>query len=192
MSERAHDDLQALVEQARLGEQSALDGLLQHCRTYAENHCRRRGISEGSGSVQDLAQEVCLEFLNSLRRFEYMSDPATKAYWRTIVEAQISSLKNMDRKHERIKNSISRLSVSQRIFTPDHLQNLCNQEVLRRCELFLRMQPPRTQIAFHMRYFLNRQFKEIAVACGYSTVGAASKDVSRCRDKLKKYLGHTG
>jgi RNA polymerase sigma-70 factor (ECF subfamily) len=171
-----------LLTQARNGDASALERLLERCmpplRRWA--HGRLPAPLRGPQETADLVQNAIKATLDRLDTFEVRHQGALQAYLRTAV---LNQIRDLVRKQQRRGQNVE-LSESLANHDPSPLELAIGAENLSRYEAAVERLPQADKEAIIGRIELQYTYDELAVALGKPTPDAARMAVTRALKRL--------
>lgn len=175
-----------LLAQARNGDASALERLLERClpplRRWA--HGRLPAPLRGGQETMDLVQNAFKATLERLDSFEVRHQGALQAYLRTAV---LNQIRDLARQQQR-RPQLTELPETIANHDPSPLELAIGAENLRRYEAAVERLPQADQEAIIGRIELQYTYDELAVVLGKPTPDAARMAVTRALKRLAEEL----
>ncbi|MBA3269974.1 MAG: sigma-70 family RNA polymerase sigma factor [Acidobacteria bacterium] len=177
-----------LLEQARTGDASALDRLLQRylprLTRWASGRLPRwaRDMSD----TDDLVQDTLVRSVRNLPRFTPTGEGALQAYLRTAVLNRIRD----EVRHRGRQPELSPLDPELAAATQSPLQEAIGGELLEKYDRALDRLPPEEQELVIARVEMGCSYAEIAETSGRPSTDAARMAVSRALVRLAREMRH--
>lgn len=175
-----------LFRRARAGDERALEQLCE--RFLPRMRCWARGrLPRAARSLEDtddLVQEVLLQTLHRLARFDYRKEHALQAYLHRALDNRIQN--NLRHSHRRpARRELTDEVASQRAST---LDELVGRETVGRYEAALSRLRPADRAAIVAKIELDCSIEELAEALGKPSPDAARKAISRAILRLAREM----
>jgi RNA polymerase sigma-70 factor (ECF subfamily) len=171
-----------LLNQARNGDASALERLLERCMPPLTRwaHGRLPGPLRGPQETADLVQNAIKATLDRLDKFEVRHQGALQAYLRTAV---LNQIRDLARQQQR-RGPVTELPETLANHDPSPLEQAIGAENLSRYEAAVERLPKADQEAIIGRIELQYTYDELAVVLGKPTPDAARMAVTRALKRL--------
>jgi RNA polymerase sigma-70 factor (ECF subfamily) len=179
-----------LLHKAKLGDESALDRLLERCipalRRWA--HGRMPTSARGMLETADLVQDAVIAAMRRLDAFEPRHQGALQAYLRKAV---LNRIRDIARRRKRGLNQTDLPNdlVDERT---SPLEQAIGQENLARYEAAMQRLDASDREAIVARLELQQSYEELAVVLNKPTASAARMSVTRAMKRLAQEMRHAG
>jgi len=179
-----------LLHKAKLGDESALDRLLERCipalRRWA--HGRMPASARGMIETADLVQDAVIAAMRRLDAFEPRHQGALQAYLRKAV---LNRIRDIARRRKRgLDQTDLPDDLADERTSP--LEQAIGQQNLARYEAAMQRLDAADREAIVARLELQQSYEELAVVLNKPTASAARMSVTRAMKRLAQEMRHAG